>query len=356
MAKKLILILLALILMAVPAFALYTNHQSCNDPPSEYNQMWCPQQLDSYTIDPCISEKPIALNGYVEIAMNGSACDILFNKDRTFFGDNPYQLQANCAEYLGFFNSGEFLALSPSIFLALHGGNETWVDNFYRCNAYSAGKAWAASDVFCANVSIGVWIYYGTANQQFAGWHNISSWGYTEEGYVGNIMVSSNDFPTGFDTAGDGFQMKIAVKNAENSTYMPWAEKIIIYDVTAIDNNQSYGIFGSCQTTATTPVTISGGITSEPNTLKTFFESFGDWTATFLYMLLMVAVAGAMFWVVGISRDGQSWKVATGLTLVVEVLMALVGVWIGALSWVWLFLFFLGVFAYIAIKIRDNLM
>jgi len=112
--------------------------------------------------------------------------------------------------------------------------------------------------------------------------------------------------------------------------------------------------YGSC---VTDDWADTGEIQYNTEGLQDVFDGFGNtWTSNIIFVILMVIVAGALLFSIGtgrsfgsISKESHGWLF--GIIFFVEGLLTILGVWIGALSPLWLAVFGLVIVVPAGIKI-----
>jgi hypothetical protein len=201
------------------------------------------------------------------------------------------------------------------------------------------------SKEICDNVSMRVQLYYGDSNEQDTGWTD--------------YQVPADDFFWDSDTfqlnKTGTYTMKVRLTStgvgttwinpADNSRY-PVIEYVALVNFTVSEDGSEYG---ECKTTSLVNPVVSYDVEG----IKKAFEGFGNtWTSNILYMLVMLILGGALVLTLGSGRSldkSDSW--VWGVLFFVEGLLMLIGVWIGALSVIWLILLGLLIVIPIAAKL-----
>lgn len=209
---------------------------------------------------------------------------------------------------------------------------------------------------YCDNTSARVTLYYGDTNEQDTGWSDFEIPVATPDYYVDTPFYwDSSNFH--LNKSGT-YTMKLWLKSTNDSE----VTNTFLVNYTVIPTNGS--LYGECQTNGTSNIPTSS-ISQTDNPYANAFNGFGNtWTSNLIYMLFMCVIGGALLFTLGTGRAsgykvnlefieevGRSSGWVFGLLFVVEGLLALLGVWIEALSPIWLIVLAFGIIIPITLKV-----
>jgi hypothetical protein len=192
-------------------------------------------------------------------------------------------------------------------------------------NAYHLSK--------CDNVSIRAVLYFGETFAQDTGWSS-----FTLPYQPSNSAFFDYLIP---NTSGS-YTLKVYAKSMNTSE--GFATKTLNFTVV----NSGGVVYGDCK--YSNSFQDSSIPFTENNAIKKFFEGFGNtWTSNFIYILFMLIIGGLLWFKMSSLRGSdQGWLVAS--ILVVECILAFIGAYIGAISWVFLILTAIGIVIYFTLK------
>lgn len=201
-------------------------------------------------------------------------------------------------------------------------------------------------NAICDNVSARVQIYYGDSNEQDTGWTDYQS-------PVDSFYWDTDNFNIN-KTGTYSMKVWITSTGVGQYWYYPGEEtqitaqytKVVNFTVVSVDGDN----YGNCTTNSLENLTDQElGVAG----IKSIFDGFGNtWTSNIIYLILMVGVAaGLLFTLSKGSRYGSGWLY--GIIFFVEGLLSLIGVWIDALSPIFLVIIGLAVIIPLTFKIAS---
>jgi len=318
----------------------------------------CSPYVDTFVINPCIEN--MKLDTEMDIILFGMAC-IDAESNGPIFGWNvkiPDKVWV-----IGGVNV--HLQVEPDWF----GWNTPYTKKVYdECGGADGDMSCIryGMDKICDDIYGRIILYYGDSNEQDTGW----SGAYNP---VDSIYWDSDNF--NLNKSGT-YQMKIMLTSNRVGQKFYWNDQTTcpevdgvatcevqnmmftkILNFTVADEGVNASQYGECFTTDFNQFPIEYGSQG----IRDAFEGFGNtWTSNILYMLFMAIIAGALLFTIGsgtgrsfgsISKESHGWLF--GIIFFVEGLLAIIGVWIEALSALWLVLFGLVIIIPGAMKIYN---